>query len=376
MLSLLLLMCSGARADEPVMLYEDPLPEALERVQRDTQRAAVSPRRLTELYSSERPQLVGPRPLHPCAGPPGDNATLLRLVSEAEELRVAMQAEAARAKLDEGLRTWGCMAEPADAALGARLHFLLGISRFAAQDSEGAAQAFRAALRSAPDMAWDSDFAPDARALFEQVRAEPPQPRLTLTLVPASAPVGLRVDGRTLALQDGQAELTAGPHLLQLQDGTPLWGDFQGDAWLVLPAALEDSLVREVESEAGRLALEGLSLGAGLGDPVLVPSPSATWALSEGEWTRYRRGPLVRARWPLVAVGGAVALGGAGWMWAEHSAALARQAEVDGSLGSAGYDDLTAQHAQGHARWQLATGLTAAGAASLGLGLGVVVVTW
>ena len=32
MLSLLLLMCSGARADEPVMLYEDPLPEALERV--------------------------------------------------------------------------------------------------------------------------------------------------------------------------------------------------------------------------------------------------------------------------------------------------------------------------------------------------------
>lgn len=364
-----------ALADPPVMLYDEPLAEALSRLENDLGPTEVRPRRPTELLPPGPPRLVGAETLRPCAGPPTRNAELLRLLAEAEELRVALRPAEVSERLAAGLSAWACLGEPADPTLGARLHFLVGIQRQAAGDGSGADEAFRAALRSDPALAWDPDFAPDARPRFDAARAERPPASVTLTVVPPEAAITLRVDGRVVVARDGRFELAAGRHFVQLEDGSGVWGDLVADAWLLVPARLDDGIVHEADAEAGRRVLEGVVRAAALPPPVYVPTAHGTWTWAEG-WSRARVGPAEKLDLPLVLAGGAAALGGGAWMGVERAAATGRQGRVDGGLDSGGYEALEAEHAAGLGRWRAATGLTLAGGAVLSLGATLVVVTW
>ncbi len=371
----MLILLPAALAAQPVLIYRDPLGRALERAERDTGERDVTPRRAGELVQGASPYLVGAAPLARCDGPPSENADVLRILGEAEELRVAMRPEQSLARLEAGRTAWACLVEPADATLGARLYFLLGIAEAAAGREDAAREAFAAALRSDPDLAWDEDFAPDARPLFEEVRAAPSPPQIALQLVPPEAAALLRVDGRAQALEHGRGALPAGEHLVQLEDGRAVWGRFEGDAWLVVPERVGDALVLSVEQEASRSALAGLAAGAGV-ERALVPADGATWVLEGGQWERRYVPTAARLSGPLMIAGGVAAAAGAAWMSLERSRALELQGGVDDRTDSATWAALSEDYSSARLRWSVAAGAAGAGAAAAALGVGFRVMTW
>jgi hypothetical protein len=361
--------------DRPVLLYREPLDRALAQVRREADPGELQPRRLEELVQGDTPYLVGTTPLSPCTGAPRRNADVLRLISEAEELRIAMRTDESWARLAEGRSAWACLAEPADATLGARLHFLVGIALLGQGDEQGAADAFRIALRSDPALEWDPDFAPEGRPAFEAVRAEPAAPTVSIRVVPPDSPVGLRVDGRTLALQGGVGEVARGTHLIQTQDGVSLWAEFHADAWLVLPTAVDEGLLDQAREPAGRLALQGVAAGAGV-QALYLPTTGGTWALSQGDWTRHRVPLARRLGGPALVAGGAVAVTGLTWMLVEGQRATAIAEEVDTGTSSAAYADIQARHDGARERWTAAAGLGVGGAVLAAAGGVMIGVTW
>lgn len=364
----------SAFAGEPVVLYEEEPERALRRVSRHTGITEARPRRWSELLAGEPPLIVGAETLEPCRGEAASNAELLKLLGLAEELRLAMRTEAWHATLADAEQAWSCLSEPADATLGARLYFLLGIAAFAEGDPLAAARSFEAALRSNPSLDWDEDFAPDAREVFEEVRSRPSPVPVAMRLVPGGSTPPLRVDGRTPVVQDGVVEIPAGLHLLQLEEEGRIWARLDGDAWLFLPGPTPDP-ASEAQTLAGRHRLEGLAAGAGV-DHLLVPSGSLTWELVEGSWAR-RRTPAARRFGPPLALAGlTLAAAGALWMGAERRTAAQHIDAVDDRTDTAAYAELDRLHASSRLRWTAGLGLLGGGALVAGAGVTLVVTTW
>lgn len=285
-----------------------------------------------------------------------------------------MQVDAWRDRLEEAESAWACPDELADATLGARLHFLQGIAHASAGDEAKAADAFRTALRSDPELAWDPDFAPDARPIFDRVRNEDPPKALTLTLIPTDQPAALRIDGRTSKLEAGTTTIPAGLHLVQLEGSPPLWAQFEQDAWLVVPAGVRSTRL-DVQSASGRAAFDALAEGYDL-PRLLVPTAKQTFERTPEGWTPHRPPLGRRVALPLMVTGAVVAAAGAGWMAVESTAGQQRVDQVGPDLDTASYDALGKAHRAGRARWTGAAGLVAAGGLVAGAGVTLRVVAW
>lgn len=370
----MLILIAAAHAGPPTLLHEQDPVRARRRVWRDLRVFDVELRTPGSLLRQQTPYLVRAALSEPCQGPPSDNATILRQLDEAEELRLSLRAAEAWERLDAARGSWACIAEPADAVVGARMHFLVGIAEHARGNPEGAAQAFRAALRSDPELAWDDDFAPDARPAFDAAKAEV-RPTVSVTVVPAGAELALRVDGRSLVPRDGVFELRAGPHLLQLSDGPTFWAELQQDDWLVVPGQMPPQLLTGIDQPEERARVEGLLVDAGANEPVLVAGRTSTWAWS-GEWRQHRPPLGRRVGRPLVVAGGALLTGGLVWMAVEGAEARQRHDAASEAFDTAAYQVLQAEQQAGLTRYKLATGLSALGGLTV-LGGGVMVVaTW
>jgi len=370
-----MLMVLSALAAEPVVLYTDPADEALRQVARHTGVHNVEPRRVEGLLNADQPYWVGAEPVERCTRGAGTNADLLRLLGEAEELRLAMQIDPWRDRLDQATSVWTCLDEPADASLGARLHFLRGIAAITVPDELAAAEAFRTARRSDPDLAWDPDFSPDARPVFDRVTREQPPRDVRLQLVPAAAEAVLRVDGRVLSARDGKVTVPAGLHLVQLQDGPTWWLDLADDASLVLPTAVGPALLEGVDDPTTQRDLEALARSAGV-QTLYVPGAKRTWEWSDAGWVGHRTPLRRRLAAPLLVGGAAVGLAGVGWMVAETQAGRGRLDEASPTLGSVGYRSLEQQHTAGQTRWTAAVALAASGGVVAGIGGTFGILSW
>jgi hypothetical protein len=382
MLSANLLVLALA-ADPPVLLYAPPLDDALTRVHQHTELTDVTPRRLTELVPDGPPLLVGPTALseHTCGPGPHTNAQILRILAEADELRLAMRVEEVESRLEAGVAVWQCLDEPADAAPGARLFFLLGVHRFASGDAEAARQAFAAALRSNPSLAWDADFPPDARPLFDSLRDTPPAADHVLQLVPGLASVGMRVDRRAVVWDGGQTHLSAGPHLIQLQSPTNAllsrhWVTVSGPGYVVVPAALDDAMTAEVGRPRVQQELDGVLAAAGMQQAVVVPTERAVWMRDTDGWREVRVPVVERLGLPLLIGGAVLAVGGGAWAVVERSTGQDLAGQVGGSTNTAAYSQLSTDYSAARRRYSVATAISTTGVLSLGASTAFLVIPW
>jgi len=360
-------------AGSPVILYVDDADGARRQTRIDTGVTDVRTRRVTDLVEPGAPHFARATVLEPCEGPSTDNATVFRLLAQAEELRLAMRDEAAWSRILQTKAAWECLGEPADAVLGARMHFMLAVAADARGLRETAVEAFAAALHSDPDLRWDDDFAPDARAVFEAVRSEEPA-RHTITLVPTNASVALRIDGRSVETSRGTLEVTQGVHLVQFVGGASRWVLIDRDDWLIVPQAVDDDLVQDPNDAGTRAEIEAFVAGVALPEPVFVPSRQSTWVL-DGGWSEHRASANRRLRAPVTTTGLALLATGVAWMAAESASSRARTSGLD-SLTSAEYADRSDAHDAGRTRWRIAAGVSAAGVATSMVGGGMWVASW
>lgn len=174
----------------------------------------VSPRTLDAGSGGHRATVEGAAP-STCAAP--TNAAAVRDALTKAESEVAYENwDGARLRIGEAVAAMGCLAEPAEASVGARVQFLSGIVRVSGGDAVGAETAFREAIAFQPGLAWDEAFTPDWRPPFDAAsRAANPPARVMLG-PGLAATSSVWLDGRPMPVTAATFTVPEGPHLLQL----------------------------------------------------------------------------------------------------------------------------------------------------------------
>lgn len=382
MIVFLLLGGALGRAEAPaVVLHAGDARAALGQTVLDTglPEDGFDTRRLSELVTGPAVSLIGTEPGVACDGAPTTHAWLLKRVAIAEDFWLLLDIAGARRELELAAAGWRCLSEPAEAAVAARLHFLVGVIRFADGDEDGASAAFRQALRAQPALVWDDDFSPEPRPLFEQARA---QEVATLVVVPPGADVPLRASGQPVRWRDGRAEIASGAQLIQrlTPEGVENYSVQvpAGEAvFLVLSEQVGDALVQDVGEADTREALGVLLDASPLADRerFYVPTGGGTWGYKSPDWQLYRAPLGQRAREPLLWTGLGTTAAGAGLLVAGSIiTAKARAAiEEDPDLDTRNYELLLDDWRRGRVGYWAGAGLLGVGAVTGGTGL---VLTW
>jgi hypothetical protein len=311
---------------------------------------------LAQLLSGGQPSAVAGAVLVPCAGGPQSAVDVdNRAVKAARAIAYmdAADAEAQLAAADAGL---ACLDAPVPPALGARVHFLRGILAFDRGDVAGAATHFARARTFWPEMKWDPNYPPDARAVFEG--AAPPEAALWLRLVPPPASGKLWVDGREVPVAEAGVALAPGPHVVQLDDGglATFAVDVQGPAGaLVRPAATPPDALTWLRDPTLRPALSSV-LAATIApeETVYVADDGRLWRVHAGrdDWEELAEAAVparvARTRrvvgGTLLGAGGAALVGGsllAATSWA--GVGEARDAAASAATREA-YEDASARY--------------------------------
>ena len=169
-----------------------------------------------------------------------------------------------------------CMNEPILVERLHRLYLLEGVARWFGREPEGAHEAFRRAVAVDPNYSWGGEFGPGAQELhLEAAREVLAAQKVTLQLAFAGAKTMITVDGRSVVLPSGRAELELpiGSHLIQVKrvDATEYVAllDLTGDVALVDRQALHEG-IRELASKRSE----------GAGKPVLLAL--ALWMEEQG----------------------------------------------------------------------------------------------
>lgn len=225
--------------------------------------------------------LVGPGKLDACAGKPSTNAEIREAADSAEKLVAYVEFDQALGELDIASSKLGCLGEPADGALAARVYFLQGVVAHGRGDSASADAAFRLALAFKPDLRWDENFPPDAVPLFEAAKVGSAAPT-HLAVVPA--PAAVWVDGRTQP--GGGVDVSPGVHLVQFGEPLVTWRvyvDPGSSVGLVRPSSVPADAALWSKDLAKRSDL-GFVLGAafGTGQVIYVDDTETTWATTSG----------------------------------------------------------------------------------------------
>ncbi len=353
---------------------------------------ALRPVSMTELVSGRPASLQGGGTLRPCTGTPTTNAVVKRSLDLAAGAVAYMEFGSARAALDTAMADVSCLSEPVDAALAARTWFLAGIVADAAGDAAGSRAAFLQAHAFQPGLAWDENFAPAARPVFDAAAAEQKSAAtVSVTLLPAAPVVPLRVDGRTVVPQDGRVPIPSGIHLLQVGD-TPVT-TYRLDVTastpgtLVLTPLLDASALSWAGDGERRGALAGVLQGAlGTDGSAYVVTDTVLWRLrlSNAAWDvvgagaapktaqapkagKAPAGPFPTGR-VLAGSGVALVLAGGAFAGVNYSTAM----DVYGEIADAGStDELATAYQKAGGRYQAGLIVTGAGAALLATGFAV-----
>lgn len=329
---------------------------------------------LSEVVRARPPVLLGPGQVDQCAGTPTTNAEVRLLGDEGERALNYLEYARAAAALERAFDALGCLIEPVEPPVAARILFLRGVAGWFAGDPDAARAAFAQALLFDPSLAWDEAFAPDPRPLFDEVAASDP-PTAPLRVVPPSARV--RVDGV-------QAEaLAPGVHLVQVGEASVSTVRVRLDAAepsvLVLPSLVPLDALGWAADPARAPDLAAV-LDAVLGEDarVYVVHAGEVWREQAGTWERIALPPPPppRARWALVGPGAAAAVGGAilGTVSTLNAHATAERYAADPlpyQERDALYDRYGRQRTAAIAGWAV----TGAGVAVAGAGLVPLVVT-
>ena len=254
---------------------------------------------VTDLVKGRPPALLGGGKLQSCGGGPSATASVRQSVDLAKGAIAYMEYGSARAALDVAIRDLGCLQEPIDPVLATRAWFLLGVVATASNDPATSRLAFRQARLFSPDMMWDDNFAPAARAVFDNVAAEmKTTPMVSLTVIPEPTDGTLRLDGRPVKVVGGHVGVLPGSH--QVQVGTGLLAtmsvdiDANAPATLVLPALVTADALTWAGDGERRAALSSVLMGAlGSEGVVYVVSGDIVWRVRLGG-----------SAWDLVGAGG------------------------------------------------------------------------
>ncbi len=178
------------------------------------------------------PRVVGAATLRHCAGAGSRNAALRAHQVRAEAALRAGDAAVAQDHLDLGIAGLGCLTEPVEARVAARLFVLRGAMLASQGETERARGELQTALALDPAVQWLGGVAEAHAGRLDAVRAVAPAAELTISPPPRGAAPW--VDGRPV--QTGVV-LRPGLHLVQVPATSGLrsaWLTIDGDAALVV----------------------------------------------------------------------------------------------------------------------------------------------
>ncbi|MEL6347158.1 MAG: hypothetical protein AAFV53_28850 [Myxococcota bacterium] len=337
-----------------VVLYADRPRAALTQVVKDTgvNERALDPRRLRELLTETAPYLLGGTSAAGCVGAPATLPEVLKQINVAEELLLVMESERAQDAIEDAHRRWRCLNEPAESAIGARLHMIRGVVRYASGDDGRAQHAFTDAFHYQPDLAWDDDFDAELRPIFDQARQNM-ETTATFLVTPFDAALTVRVNGQPVLDTGAPISLGTGIHFIQLidDDGTVnnLWRrvDAGQTLQLVDPRRISnDRIARlsepEIQSELSLL------IGASplsTRPTFYAPGDGGSWRYAGGDWELMMptaRDRLRANRGWLILGGGASIVAGSGLMMTSAVLAANRREriETDEDLNTRRYDEI------------------------------------
>ena len=335
-----------------------------------------------------------PATLQQCSAAPLSAAELAAELEAVEAQMLALEYGDAQARLT-ALESRLCAAtDPLDAALAARVPFLLGICRFYAGDHNSARATFLRAVERNPDLYWDEDFPPGPQQVFHRAVSDAlHSPRTELQLTDGDRPAHLWVDGN--AVRGDQRSLTLlGPtHLLQVQraDGavaTVMLHTAEADrVTLMGPARARAGLLEDPRSEDGRLAFGRLVVAArrqGHAEVLVLQSasPEVAWRYNDVDraWTRVslvlgqrvaqaRR--LRTAGGSLIGAGAAIALSGVAIGATSHAAGQDLLDEIESDAGL--YDLLIDEYESRRRGTNAGVAMIGVGATLVAVGLPLVI---
>lgn len=252
-----------------------------------------------ELMAGRPATMVSGGQVAVCSGTPSSPEAVRQSLGLAEGAIKYMEFGSARAALSATLRDLSCLHTPVDPAVASRAWYLLGIVDAAAGEQAASREDFRRARLFAPTMAWDDNFAPNAKATFDAIASEAKAaPLVSLTVLPAPAEGTFRLDGRPVQLVDGHVGVTAGDHYLQVGDGPATTYSLRVDGTtpptLVLPSLVHPEVLEWAGDGEKRAALSAVLVSAlGSEGVVYVVNSQVVWRVRLGG-----------SAWDLVAMGG------------------------------------------------------------------------
>ena len=310
-----------------------------------------------------------------CPGTTVSSASLHELIEALQGAVDYFELDRARVLAKEGIDALGCLGSQFDSQLVARLYFLSGVAAVGDGDGEAAAMAFRRARVFVPDLAWDENYPPDGRLVFDAISAETVT-TVALTIMPAPTE-SLRFDGHIV--DETSLNLAKGLHYLQngVEPVSTYTAILEKDDVLVVPSAFGAEVLQWIgdESQQDRLT-DLLKRRFEEEKAIYVSHGGEHWLLdlAEGSWAplekRRQRTTGGQGQPPVALIvggsGGAIFLSGA----IVGVVGLAKGLKLKNGVETwEDYED--AQEPYRAARSQLVAGevLAALGAATLGTGL-------
>lgn len=243
-----------------IVLYAGDPRAAVAAVARSTGRVEweLEPAQIADGAVAPRAELTGSPAPASCAAPT-TSAAVHAAVSRAEARVVAAEWGPAAAELDGGIVAIGCLTDPVEASIAARLFLLDGAVYAMSGDPSRAQRSFRQAITFQSGLPWDAVLPVDARVPFDAIAAEV-RPSVHIALGTGVAdPSSVFIDGRPAGAVSGGFDVVAGPHVLQVIAPTiaTLAVDVAPGAALTLtvPAALDADAVTRAGDPAVRAAI-------------------------------------------------------------------------------------------------------------------------
>lgn len=193
------------------------------------------------------PRVVGDATLRHCSGPPTRASELRALQVRAEAALRAGETAVAQDHLDLGIAGLGCLGEPVESNIGARLFLLRGALHADAGQLERAPAELQTALALDPDQQWPEGLGSQHASLLAEAQAVVPSAELSVTPPPRGAAPW--VDGRPV--QTGVV-LRPGLHLVQVPSTSGLhsaWLTIRGNAALVIVDSLRPTRLDGIASK-------------------------------------------------------------------------------------------------------------------------------
>lgn len=191
-----------------------------------------------------------------------------------------------------------CLMDPVERSRLHRMHLLEGVAQAFGGDRASAREAFVRAVAVDDQYPWGSEFGPTAQEVHVQAEREVLQRgRALLQLGWSGADLAVHVDGRRLEVIRGRAEadLPAGPHLVQVYDSGALMYaavvDVEGQVVAIQEQALLDGAAALAHGDSGGVGIPALQALLAWMDE---QGYGTGWLVDPEGATGLRRPPLMR----------------------------------------------------------------------------------